>query len=303
LPGLRTAFLNELIAQARRRPDIFLVVGDLGYSVVEPFAAEFGGRFLNAGVAEQNMAGLAAGLASEGYHVFIYSIANFPVLRCLEQIRNDIAYHRLPVTVVSVGAGLAYGNLGYSHHAVQDVGIMRTIPELTIISPADPGEAREAVEKLVESPGPSYLRLGKAGETVLHSVRGIDQGPLMIRDRGGAGAIVACGSILKSALAAAELLEGRGLGLSVYSMPWLQPLERSKLARLGQCRRLFVVEEHVEAGGAAALLREALVGGPLLVSFSLPASALGLVGSQDYMRQKAGLSPEELSRRIESALA
>ena len=145
---MRTAFIQELIRQARIRPDIFLVVGDLGYSVVEPFMEEFPGRFLNAGVAEQNMTGVAAGLASEGYHVFTYSIANFPTIRCLEQIRNDVAYHRLPVTVVSVGAGLAYGNLGYSHHAVQDIAIMRTLPELTILSPADPGEAQESVQWL-----------------------------------------------------------------------------------------------------------------------------------------------------------
>lgn len=135
---MRTAFINELIQQARAKPDIFLVVGDLGFSVVEPFAEEFPDRFLNAGVAEQNMTGLAAGLASEGYHAFTYSIANFPTFRCLEQIRNDVAYHRLPVTVVSVGAGFSYGNLGYSHHAVQDIGILRTLPEMTIMSPADP---------------------------------------------------------------------------------------------------------------------------------------------------------------------
>ena len=161
---MRTAFIEELTAQARLNPAIFLVVGDLGYSVIEPFAAEFPDRFLNAGVAEQNMAGLAAGLASEGFHVFTYSIANFPTLRCLEQIRNDICYHNLPVTSVAVGAGLAYGNLGYSHHAVQDIAIFRTLPNLRLLSPADPGEARGAVQWLSANPCPSYLRLGKAGE-------------------------------------------------------------------------------------------------------------------------------------------
>src|SRR6187431_2921481 len=118
---MRNAFIEELSTLAEANDNIVLVVGDLGYSVVEPFAQRFPDRFLNAGVAEQNMTGLAAGLASEGYHVFTYSIANFPTLRCLEQIRNDVCYHVLPVTVVAVGAGLAYGNLGYSHHAVQDI--------------------------------------------------------------------------------------------------------------------------------------------------------------------------------------
>src|ERR1043165_2424780 len=134
---MRTAFINELVLLARTNPKIFLVVGDLGFSVVEPFAKEFPDRFLNAGVAEQNMTGVAAGLASEGYHVFTYSIGNFPTLRCLEQIRNDVCYHELPVTVVAVGGGLAYGNLGYSHHAVQDLAVMRSLPRLTILAPAD----------------------------------------------------------------------------------------------------------------------------------------------------------------------
>src|SRR5579872_4931085 len=145
---MRTAFINGLIEQARINPRIFLITGDLGFSVIEPFAKEFPDRFLNAGVAEQNMTGVAAGLASEGFHVFTYSIANFPTLRCLEQVRNDVCHHNLPVTVVSVGAGVSYGNLGHSHHAVQDFAILRTFPEMTVFSPADPGEARESVQWL-----------------------------------------------------------------------------------------------------------------------------------------------------------
>ena len=117
---MRNTFIDSLQSQAREDPRIFLVVGDLGFSVVENFAKEFPDRFLNAGIAEQNMAGIAAGLAIEGYHVFVYSIANFPLVRCLEQIRNDICYHNLSVTIVSVGGGLSYGNLGYSHHATED---------------------------------------------------------------------------------------------------------------------------------------------------------------------------------------
>src|SRR5690242_12509930 len=127
---MRTRFINQLADLARTHPNLFLLVADLGFSVVESFASEFPDRFMNVGVAEQNMTGIAAGLASEGFHVFTYSIANFPTLRCLEQIRNDVCYHRFPVTIVAVGAGLAYGNLGYSHHAVQDIGIMRSLPEL-----------------------------------------------------------------------------------------------------------------------------------------------------------------------------
>ena len=127
---MRNAFIEELVSLANQNDHIALIVGDLGFSVIEPFADRFPDRFINAGVAEQNMLGFAAGMASEGYHVFVYSIANFPTFRCAEQIRNDVDYHQLPVTIVSVGGGLAYGNLGYSHHAVQDYGLMRLFPNM-----------------------------------------------------------------------------------------------------------------------------------------------------------------------------
>ena len=132
---MRSAFIEELVELAKIQSNIALIVGDLGYSVIEPFAEMFPERFINAGVAEQNMTGLAAGMASEGYHVFTYSIANFPTFRCAEQIRNDVDYHNLPVTVVSVGGGLAYGSLGYSHHAVQDYALIRSFPNMLIASP------------------------------------------------------------------------------------------------------------------------------------------------------------------------
>src|SRR5436853_2489302 len=137
---MRDAFIKELLVQAQTHDDAFLIVGDLGYSVIEPFAERFKDRFLNAGIAEQNMTGLAAGLSQTGFNVFTYSIANFPTIRCLEQIRNDVCYHRANVKVVSVGAGLSYGALGYSHHAVQDVACMRSLGEMLMATPCDPLE-------------------------------------------------------------------------------------------------------------------------------------------------------------------
>jgi transketolase len=295
---MRTAFIQELIQQARIHPDIFLVVGDLGFSVIEPFAEEFPDRYLNAGVAEQNMTGVAAGLASEGYHVFTYSIANFPTLRCLEQIRNDAAYHRLPVTVVAVGAGMSYGNLGYSHHAVQDIGIMRALPEMTILSPADPGESRECVQWLASHPCPSYLRIGKAGEPSLHNVRGITRGPLEIVRGDGKCAIVATGSILKSALDAAPALAAKNLHPSVYSLPWLQPLTAAQLEPLSRFERIFAIEEHLAAGGLASLLRELLPARIPVTSLAIPANVLGAVGSQQNLQKQAGLDSESLVRAL-----
>ena len=292
---MRTAFIEELMVQARSHPKIFLLVGDLGYSVVEPFAKEFSGRFLNVGVAEQNMTGVAAGLASEGWHVFTYSIANFPTLRCFEQIRNDIAYHNLPVTVVSVGAGLAYGNLGYSHHAVQDIAVMRTLPELTLLSPADPGETRESVQWLAANPRPSYLRLGKAGEANLHDVRGISRGPILVR-RGSntTCAIVATGSILQVALDAASQLAAEGADVSVFSCPWLEPANAEFFAPLAKFTRLIAISEHFTSGGLASLLREKLSDEVRISALEIPPGLSSSVGSQNYLRTRAGIDAAAL---------
>ena len=166
---MRNTFIKELVENARKNDNIALIVGDLGFSVVEPFAEEFPDRFINAGVAEQNMTTIAAGMASEGYHVFTYSIANFPTFRSAEQIRNDVDYHNFSVTIVAVGGGLAYGNLGYSHHAVQDLALMRTMHNILISAPGDPLEMKKSVEYLINNPQPSYLRINKNGEPIVHN--------------------------------------------------------------------------------------------------------------------------------------
>lgn len=295
---MRTAFIQELVLQARSHPQVFLAVGDLGYSVVEPFAREFPDRFLNAGVAEQNLTGLAAGLAAGGYHVFTYSIANFPTLRCLEQIRNDVGYHDLPVTVVSVGAGLSYGNLGYSHHAVQDLGILRTLPELTLLSPADPAEARACVAWLVDHPRPSYLRLGKAGEPELAPAVPLEAWPRCVRPGTAEVALVATGSVLKCALEAVDLCRRAGLEVAVFSCPWVHPVGLEFAAPLARFRQVVAVEEHVAAGGLASLLRDVLPRSIEVVGRAIPPAVTRLVGSQDYLRRQAGLDAESLARAV-----
>lgn len=183
---MRTAFINTLLQCAEKDESIFLICGDLGYSVLEPFKEKFPTRFLNIGIAEQNMAGVAAGLAMEGYKVFIYSIGNFSSLRALEQIRYDICYKNLNVNIVSIGAGFAYGPLGCSHHATEDFAIMRALPNMTIYCPCDAAEAKWSVENLLNDPGPSYLRIGKAGEPLVHTgvFNGNDKGMNYVRQEG-----------------------------------------------------------------------------------------------------------------------
>ncbi|MGB8853811.1 MAG: transketolase C-terminal domain-containing protein [Pirellulales bacterium] len=291
---MRTAFIQHLIEHARTNPRLFLVVGDLGYSVVEPFAAEFPDRFLNAGVAEQNMTGVAAGLAAEGYHVFTYSIANFPTLRCLEQIRNDICYHGFPVTIVSVGAGLAYGNLGFSHHGIQDIATLRCMPNITIASPADPEETRGCLAYLIANPGPSYLRLGKAGEPQLHRVPIDGLRPLNLIDGKAALAIVGTGAIVATALEAARQLRECGLDCSVFSVPFLAPSNGDAFNALWQMPNIITVEEHVAAGGLGSLIKENAPHGVRVRSLCVNESLFSAVGSQKTLWEANGLTADAL---------
>lgn len=304
---MRTAFIRSLIAHARINPRLFLVVGDLGYSVVEPFAAEFPDRFLNAGVAEQNMTGIAAGLAFEGYHVFTYSIANFPTLRCLEQVRNDVCYHRLPVTIVSVGAGFAYGNLGYSHHAIQDIAVMRTLPYIKILSPADPRETRHCVDALISDPMPSYLRIGKSGEDDLYPWMpdqqiDVDHAPVTIRPGNGSVAIAATGSILKVALDAAVQLENADIDVAVFSCPRLAPVSEAFFEPLWRYRTIVTVEEHILAGGLGSILREHGPAGVRIHSLAADQAAPSRVGSQEFLRHHHGLTCTRVASLCRDAL-
>ena len=304
---MRNAFIDELVMLAEQHDHIALVVGDLGYSVVEPFADRFPDRFINAGVAEQNMTGLAAGMASEGYHVFTYSIANFPVFRCAEQIRNDVDYQQLSVTVVAVGGGLAYGPLGYSHHAVQDYALMRIMPNTLIAAPGDPMEVRACMRYLVANPGPSYLRLGKAGEPCFHQeVPVVSPGQWLSVKLGKADApkrraMLTTGATLTSAMewAAYPVMAD----VEVYSLPlWGMATKDLQGRNAAGIDRLVTIEDHLVDGGFGSWLREAVA---MQSQFSgqintlgLDLKVCGLVGGQAILNQLGGLNFEGVKRGL-----
>ena len=291
---MRNAFIDELVIAARKNPQIALIVGDLGYSVIEPFADEFPDRFINAGVAEQNMTGLAAGMASEGYHVFTYSIANFPTFRCAEQIRNDIDYHKLPVTVVSIGGGVSYGALGYSHHAVQDYALMRTLPNMLIAAPGDPMEVRACIRYLVTHPGPSYLRLGKAGEPSFHSAPP-DVAPglwLKVHEANDKQVLLSTGAGLQIAMDWTKT--DQYADRTVYSMPlWSMAAKGAVADQLHDHKHVMTVEDHLLDGGFGSWLLEAqaLAGITGLVRVAaLNSDVCEMVGSQSMLTKNAGLT-------------
>lgn len=287
---MRDAFIEELVAQAAISDNIALVVGDLGFNVIEPFADSFPDRFVNAGVAEQNMAGLAAGMASEGYHVFTYSIANFPTFRCAEQIRNDIDHHRLPVTVVAVGGGVSYGALGYSHHAVQDYALMRAMPHMTIAAPGDPYETRACLRWLINNPGPSYLRLGKAGEPRFHAaVPAVAPGEwLEVRAGDPDRVMLSTGTALGAAIA-------RAGDRAVYSMPlWGMSAKPSQAAQVARRREVTTLEDHLPDGGFGSWLMEAVAGTPAasrIMPIALSPDICDMVAGQATLNRLGGLAP------------
>ncbi len=305
---MRNAFIQTLVSAARQDSHIWLLVGDLGFSVVEPFQREFPDRFVNVGVAEQNLAGIAAGLALSGKTVFTYSIANFPTLRCLEQIRNDICYHRASVKIVAVGGGLAYGALGMTHHATEDLAIMRALPDMVVAAPGDPVEAGLVTQAAAREPGPFYIRLGKAGERVLHSslpVLKVGQA-LWLRD-GRDITLIATGGLLESAVQAADELAKQGVSVRVLSLPFVKPLDAAAVRQAArETRAILSIEEHSVSGGLGGAVAEVLAeyGRPVrFACLGLPDAFCQSYGSQEYMRQNYGLSPQGIMDKARTLLA
>ena len=296
---MRTAFLETLLEVGEDDPNIWLLVGDLGYSVVEPFQKRFPSRFLNVGVAEQNMTGIAAGLALSGKTVFTYSIANFPTLRCLEQIRNDVCYHDANVKIVSVGGGLSYGSLGSTHHGTEDLAIMRALPNIRVVAPGDPIEAALATRAVAAAPGPYYLRLGKAGEPAVHvSKPAFELGGAITVRAGRDAAIFTTGGVLPLAAKAGALLAERGIGVRVLSMHTLKPLDtEAVLAAARETCGIVTIEEHGPFGALGEAVAAVLAAADTSVPFrqvSLPNAFSYAVGSQEHLRRKAGLSVKSL---------
>ncbi len=293
---MRTAFIEQLCALAEQDERIWLTCGDLGYSVLEAFADRFPARYLNVGVAEQNMTGVAAGLALAGKTVFTYSIANFPIMRCLEQIRNDVCYHNLNVKIVAVGGGLAYGSHGYTHHAVEDMAIMSALPNLIVAAPADPVEARAITTILVQHPGPAYLRLGKAGEPVLHAdgVK-VEFGKAICVCDGGDLTILSIGGMLGTVLKAGEDLRRQGIHPRILSMPFLTPLDSESVLRAAsETGVILTVEEH-GYGGLGTAVAEVLASSGVTTAFlplRLARTPIKIAGSQEQLRSAQGLSTE-----------
>jgi transketolase len=305
---MRNSFLHELFELAKKNDRIVLIVGDLGFGVVTPFMEQLPRQFLNAGVAEQNMTGMAAGMALSGKIAFTYSIANFPTMRCLEHIRNDVCYHNANVKIVAVGGGFAYGAMGATHHAIEDLAVMRALPGMMVVAPGDPIETREATRAITEYSGPCYLRLGKAGEPVVHQTEIHFELGKAIRVREGKDATLICtGGILQTAVRTAQRLADKGIQTRLLSVHTLKPLDTDAvLSAARETRAMITLEEHSILGGLGSAVAEVLAEADIprlpFKRIGVPAAFSPHIGSQEYMQERHGLTPEAIAKAVEDIL-
>lgn len=306
---MRDTFIKTLSELAPDHSELLLISGDLGFGVFNDFTTSFPRQFLNVGVAEQNMSGLAAGLALEGHTVFTYSIGNFPTLRCLEQIRNDICYHDANVKIVCIGGGMSYGPVGMSHHATEDLAILRTFPGMEVFSPCDLWETAEIVRYLFSHRGPAYLRLDKsAAPETAKPGEALKIGGIRSIREGSDVTLAATGGILAEALIAADELDRRGIQCRVLAVHSIKPLdELTLLAAASETGGILSIEEHTTNGGLGGAIAETLLEAGVYPGFfariGLRDTFSSVVGSQKYLRGVYSLDAEAIIRTVSSKLS
>lgn len=300
---MRDAFVRALMREAEVNRRLVLITGDLGFGVLKPFWEKYPDQFINAGIAEQSMAGMASGLAATGRTVIIYSIGNFPTLRCLEQIRNDCAYHDRDVKIVCVGGGFVYGSLGMSHHATEDLAVMRALPGVTCFAPGDPAETEAVTQVMLHTPGTCYLRLGRGNETRVHErpVEGWMIPKAIPVLPGDDTVIMTTGGMLPEAVKAAGLLKEKGISAGVISFPCVKPLDVEMIREIARKYRLAVtVEEHNIAGGFGSAVCEVMAGMNdrcVIRRIGLDDTYSTVVGSQQYLRKVYGMDAEAICEK------
>lgn len=304
---MRDTFVRTLIEMARRDRHIEVMTGDVGFGVLKPFWEQLPNQFTNAGVAEQNMTAVAAGMALSGKIVFTYSIGNFPTLRCLEQIRNDCAYHHANVKIVCVGGGLVYGSLGMSHQATEDIAILRALPGITVVCPGDRIEAEEATRAIVHVNGTVYLRLGRGGEKRIHeNVENFRIGKaIKIRDAIDVDkkiALFSTGTILDETSDARQILEKEGFGVAQYSFHTIKPIDKDVILSCADKYNVIVtVEEHNIVGGFGSAVSEVLTEAgstAKVIRVGLNDTYCSEVGDQKYLREQFGINSWAIAERI-----
>jgi len=302
---MRNTFAAELLKAARNDSTILLITGDLGFGVLDEFRSELPEQFINSGVAEQSMMSMAAGLASQGFRPFVYSIANFPTFRCLEQIRNDVSYMKNPVTIVSVGAGMGYGAHGYSHHAIEDIAVIRIFKDIEIYSPSDQEETIFCMEKILNRSVPSYLRLGKGGELSLKLSYGFEHANREKITGDFHAAVFWTGAIGFEVLKAKEQLAGEGFRISATSFPEISKEAICEALNFNVNLPILTVEEHVFEGGFGSSVLEIAsdIGHKgRITRLGIDSGNKHQLGSQSYLRELNGLNSPSIAIKLKALM-
>ena len=304
---MRDAFLEKLTELASQDKDIVLLTGDLGFNVFEDFESHFPGQYFNVGVAEQNMTGLAAGLALKGKKVITYSIANFPTLRCLEQIRNDACYHDLNITIVASGGGFSYGSLGMSHHATEDLAILRALPDICVVAPATNWEAGEATKALINYDGVGYLRLDK---TVAEDNNNFSftLGQSIRYKKGDDITILSTGGILRDVLHATKLLKDSGIDAGAVNIHTIKPIDKNLIISIAnETGGIITVEEHNLDGGLGSAVAEVCMDAGIkpkvFLRIGLENKFSSIVGSQNFLKKYYQMDAENIANRVKNLLS
>lgn len=304
---MRNEFVDELVSLAEADERVMLLTGDLGFMVLETFERRFPDRFINCGVGEQNMLGIATGLAEAGFVPFAYSIATFSALRPYEFIRNGPALHDLPVRIVGVGGGFDYGHNGITHFALEDYAVMRAQPAITTVAPADAEQARAAVQATAEHPGPIYYRVSKRGDSLPNLDGRFALGRLEVLREGEDAAILAIGSIAHEALAAADQISAQGINVAVGLVSSFNPAPEREIASfLAATPAVLTVEAHYRNGGLGSLVAETIAEAGLdcrLLRAGVETMPRGEAGSQAHLEDRHELSAPHLARRLERVLS
>ena len=303
---MRNAFAEQIYDTANINDNVVLLSGDIGNKVFDNFKKAFPKRFYNCGISEQNMTSVATGLAMSGLNPVTYTIAPFNTIRCLEQIRTGVAYHNAPVVIIGVGAGLAYAELGPSHHSCEDISFVRTIPNMTVLCPADRWEVKAALKASIESNKPTYIRIGKKGEQVIHKreITNFKIGkPIKVQNGDNKICILSTGNIMPEILNASALLDNYKINPTVYSFHTIKPLNSNFLKRIfKQFEFVVTAEEHSIIGGLGSSISEWMIENNItknkLLKIALPDSFYKFSGSHEFARFKLGISSKQISKKI-----
>lgn len=305
---MRDAFVKTLIELAKKDKNIELLTGDLGFGVLKPYWEQVPDQFTNVGIAEQNMTTVAAGMALEGKNVFTYSIGNFPTLRCLEQIRNDCAYHKASVKIVCIGGGFVYGSLGMSHQATEDLAVLRALPDVVVMAPGDLVEAEECTKALAAYKGTAYLRLGRGGEKRIHDkIDNFEIGKAVkVRD-GKRIAIFLTGAIFEEVQEACDMLVQKGFDPAVYTFPTVKPIDKEVIEYCSEKFEMIVTcEEHNIMGGFGSAVAEVMAEMKSKKAYLLRTGINDeysvKVGNQKYLRSQYGIDGPGIVKKIEEKI-